>query len=103
MILLGCTKKMRGCWVGGAWKVLAGLREGQTQVDHPLTEDFAFWSHPIDIHFATKGLQGMSVGISSITFAAAIYFILFIYYECTNHDKNVIKTVTVVHINKNVV
>jgi len=45
-------------WLGGAWKVLAGLREGQTQVDHPLTEDFAFWSHPIDIHFATKGLQG---------------------------------------------
>jgi len=47
--------------VGGAWKVLAGLREGQTQVDHPLTEDFAFWSHPIDIHFATKGLQGTSI------------------------------------------
>jgi len=38
--------------------VLAGLREGQTQVDHPLTEDVAYWSHPIDIHFATKGLQG---------------------------------------------
>jgi len=38
--------------------VLAGLREGQTQADHPLTEEFAFWSHPIDIHFATKGLQG---------------------------------------------
>jgi len=39
--------------------VLAGLREGQTQVDHPLLADFAYWSHPIDIHFATKGLQGM--------------------------------------------
>ena len=38
--------------------MLAGLREGQTQADHPLTEEFAFWSHPIDIHFATKGLQG---------------------------------------------
>jgi len=39
--------------------VLAGLREGQTQVDHPLIGDFAYWSHPIDIHFATKGLQGV--------------------------------------------
>jgi len=44
--------------------VLAGLREGQTQVDHPLTEDFAFWSHPIDIHFATKGLQGRYIACS---------------------------------------
>ena len=56
-----------GIHIGGAWKVLAGLREGQTQVDHPLTEQFAYWSHPIDIHFATKGLQGiLYTGISSI-------------------------------------
>ncbi|XP_033095369.1 B9 domain-containing protein 2-like [Anneissia japonica] len=47
-----------GIHTGGAWKVLAGLREGQTQVDIPQNEDFAVWSHPIDIHFATKGLQG---------------------------------------------
>lgn len=47
-----------GIHTGGAWKVLAGLREGQTQVDSPQNEDFAYWSHPIDIHFATKGLQG---------------------------------------------
>ena len=38
--------------------MIAGLREGQTQVDLPQNEDFAVWSHPIDIHFATKGLQG---------------------------------------------
>lgn len=43
---------------GGAWKIIAGAREGQTQVDQPQNEDFAVWSHPIDIHFATKGLQG---------------------------------------------
>jgi len=59
------------CWsdwsVGGAWKVLAGLREGQTQVDHPLTEDFAYWSHPIDIHFATKGLQGIHCSMLKLT------------------------------------
>ena len=43
---------------GGAWKVLAGLREGQTQVDNPQNDEMAFFSHPVDIHFATKGLQG---------------------------------------------
>lgn len=44
---------------GGAWKVIAGLREGQTQIDNPQNEEFAVWSHPLDIHFATKGLQGI--------------------------------------------
>ncbi|KAG6926288.1 B9 protein domain 2, partial [Chelydra serpentina] len=43
---------------GGAWKLLSGLREGQTQVDHPQLGDVAYWCHPIDVHFATKGLQG---------------------------------------------
>ncbi len=38
--------------------MLAGLREGQTQVDSPQDQEFANWAHPIDIHFATKGLQG---------------------------------------------
>uniref|UniRef100_A0A8B9P6Q4 B9 domain-containing protein 2 n=1 Tax=Apteryx owenii TaxID=8824 RepID=A0A8B9P6Q4_APTOW len=43
---------------GGAWKLLAGRREGQTQVDDPQADDVAYWCHPIDVHFATKGLQG---------------------------------------------
>ena len=44
---------------GGAWKQLQGLREGQTQVDNPETDcDIAYWSHPIDVHYASKGLQG---------------------------------------------
>lgn len=47
-----------GIHTGGAWKVLAGLREGQTQVDVPQNEERANWCHPIDLHFATKGLQG---------------------------------------------
>ncbi|XP_053123078.1 B9 domain-containing protein 2 isoform X3 [Hemicordylus capensis] len=46
-----------GIHTGGAWKLLSGLREGQTQVDHPQLDDVAYWSHPIDVHFATKGLQ----------------------------------------------
>ena len=44
--------------VEGSWSILAGLRQGQTQVDNPENEDFAVWSHPIDLHFTTKGLKG---------------------------------------------
>lgn len=42
---------------GSAWRVLAGIKEGQTQVDTPNLGN-AYWAHPIDLHFATKGLQG---------------------------------------------
>ena len=47
--------------LGGAWKALSGLREGQTQVDNPQNYDEAYWSHPIDVHFTTKGLQGKKI------------------------------------------
>ena len=43
---------------GGGWKLLSGLREGQTQVDNPQSHDAAYFAHPIDVHFATKGIQG---------------------------------------------
>ena len=43
---------------GGAWKLLQGLREGQTQVDNPEEGEVAYWCHPIDVHYASKGLQG---------------------------------------------
>ena len=42
----------------GTWSILAGLKEGQTQVDNPENEDYAVWAHPIDLHFTTKGLKG---------------------------------------------
>ncbi|XP_029908309.1 B9 domain-containing protein 2 [Myripristis murdjan] len=47
-----------GVHTGGAWRLLSGLKEGQTQVDLPQTGDMAYWSHPIDLHYSTKGLQG---------------------------------------------
>uniref|UniRef100_A0A286XXC5 B9 domain-containing protein 2 n=1 Tax=Cavia porcellus TaxID=10141 RepID=A0A286XXC5_CAVPO len=47
-----------GIHTGAAWKLLSGVREGQTQVDTPQVGDMAYWCHPIDLHFATKGLQG---------------------------------------------
>ncbi|XP_067831145.1 B9 domain-containing protein 2 [Heptranchias perlo] len=47
-----------GLQTGCAWKLLSGLKEGQTQVDNPVIKDMTYWSHPIDVHYATKGLQG---------------------------------------------
>ena len=45
-------------YTGGAWQILSGMREGQTQVDNPQNQELAYWSHPIDVHFRTRGLQG---------------------------------------------
>uniref|UniRef100_UPI00358EB9F6 B9 domain-containing protein 2-like isoform X2 n=1 Tax=Myxine glutinosa TaxID=7769 RepID=UPI00358EB9F6 len=47
-----------GIHAGRAWKLIEGLHEGQTQVDNPHTGDVAYLCHPIDVHYATKGLQG---------------------------------------------
>ena len=47
-----------GIHTGGAWKVLGGLKEGQSQVDDPAVGDTAHFCHPIDVHYATRGLQG---------------------------------------------
>ena len=44
--------------LGSGWKLLQGSKEGQTHVDNPTYEQFAAWSHPIDVHYITKGLQG---------------------------------------------
>lgn len=43
---------------GASWKILAGTKTGQTQIDNPQLNQAAYWAHPIDIHFATKGIQG---------------------------------------------
>lgn len=43
---------------GNGWKLLQGQKEGQTHVDNPAYEQFAAWSHPIDVHYKTNGLQG---------------------------------------------
>jgi B9 domain-containing protein 2 len=57
---------------GSCWRVLEGFTEGQTQLSLKYLEDSALettdaaqpqvtlhsWSHPIDVHYLTKGLQG---------------------------------------------
>ncbi|TRY97892.1 hypothetical protein DNTS_034128 [Danionella cerebrum] len=35
-----------GIHTGGAWRLLSGLKEGQTQVDLPQTGDMAYWRWP---------------------------------------------------------
>eukprot|EP00047_Mylnosiga_fluctuans_P006538 m.247560 g.247560 ORF g.247560 m.247560 type:complete len:176 (-) comp15424_c0_seq1:25-552(-) len=43
---------------GPAWRCVEGALHGQTQVDEPQDGETAKWGHPIDIHLASKGLQG---------------------------------------------
>uniref|UniRef100_T1JIR5 B9 domain-containing protein 2 n=1 Tax=Strigamia maritima TaxID=126957 RepID=T1JIR5_STRMM len=47
-----------GLHAGGAWKIISGVKEGQTQIDISQFDNKSYWSHPIDVHFATKGIQG---------------------------------------------
>nr|CAD7402746.1 unnamed protein product [Timema cristinae] len=47
-----------GIHAGGGWKVISGLKDGQTHVDNPEYDEAAHWCHPLDVHFATKGIQG---------------------------------------------
>lgn len=43
---------------GENWTLLEGSKEGQTQVDrHQYEDNRAVWSHPIDVHFSTRGIQ----------------------------------------------
>ncbi|KAL3096944.1 hypothetical protein niasHS_002660 [Heterodera schachtii] len=43
--------------IGGGWRVIEGDQEGQTQTDLSDT-DRAYFAHPIDIHLATRTIQG---------------------------------------------
>jgi len=43
--------------IGGGWRVIEGEQQGHTQTDIP-DLDKAYFAHPIDIHLATKTIQG---------------------------------------------
>ena len=47
-----------GMHTGGAWKLIEGQKEGQTHVDQPAIDCMTSWSHPVDLHYGTKGVQG---------------------------------------------
>ncbi|KAI8898191.1 B9 domain-containing protein 2 [Globomyces pollinis-pini] len=43
---------------GESWVLLEGETSGRTHVDIPLDPTLSVWSHPLDIHFATKSIAG---------------------------------------------
>lgn len=44
---------------GDDWKLLEGQESGQTQVDLPAEDsEYTVWSHPIDVHYSTKSIEG---------------------------------------------
>lgn len=53
--------------------MISGLKEGQTQVDNPAYGSVTYWCHPVDIHFATKGIQGMMLSILKLSLTIYMY------------------------------
>merc|ERR1712142_27132 len=43
---------------GSGWKLISGIREGQTQTDWPQDEEEAHLNHVVDLHFGARGIQG---------------------------------------------
>ena len=58
------------------FKVLARLKEGQTQVDDPAIGEEAYFSHPIDIHYATRYLNDSFYIIKKLNFIQISLFII---------------------------
>lgn len=46
---------------GSGWKLLSGFIEGQTSVNKAVYGNKCYWSFPIDVHFSTKTIQGISI------------------------------------------
>ncbi|GAX75422.1 hypothetical protein CEUSTIGMA_g2866.t1 [Chlamydomonas eustigma] len=47
-----------GISTGRTWELLEGLEEGQTQLSDAADGEMSIWAHPIDAHYACKGLTG---------------------------------------------
>lgn len=50
-----CKWKME---VGPNFRVVQGVSAGQTQCDVPCEGEASVWAHPIDVHYALKGIEG---------------------------------------------
>jgi hypothetical protein len=62
---------------GAGWKVLGGAESGQTQSAWAtrclgLEKGQWFWSHPVDVHFATKGVQGWPKIVCQVSSATKV-------------------------------
>ena len=47
-----------GVVAGRSWELLEGLDQGQTHVDSAPDGELVVWAHPLDIHYACRGLSG---------------------------------------------
>lgn len=47
-----------GVVAGRSWELLEGLDQGQTQVDKAPDGEMVVWAHPLDVHYACRGLAG---------------------------------------------
>lgn len=47
-----------GVVAGRTWELLEGLEEGQTQLDQAEDGEMIVWAHPLDMHYACKGITG---------------------------------------------
>jgi B9 domain-containing protein 2 len=47
-----------GVVAGRTWELLEGLDQGQTQLDCAPEGEMVVWSHPVDLHYACRGLTG---------------------------------------------
>ena len=57
----GSTHSKNAQWgvsAGRTWELLEGLEEGQTQLTAAADGDMIVWAHPLDLHYACKGLTG---------------------------------------------
>ncbi|CRK91238.1 CLUMA_CG004920, isoform A [Clunio marinus] len=56
-----CEPNLFVCWniqAGSLWKVVEGESKGQTATDRNRIDLVSVFAHPIDLHLATRGLQG---------------------------------------------
>jgi Ciliary basal body-associated, B9 protein len=62
-------KKTIHLFLGSLWKFIEGESEGQTATDTNQIENKSIFIHPIDLHLATRGIQGwpkLSIEVFSV-------------------------------------
>lgn len=70
------TKIERKFFVGSLWKFIEGQSEGQTATDSNRLDSKSIFAHPIDLHLATRGIQGwpkLSVEVFSVNALKQFY------------------------------
>ncbi|KAJ0181850.1 hypothetical protein K1T71_002572 [Dendrolimus kikuchii] len=69
---------------GSNWTVVSGFSEGQTLSGKPEHSQIVIWSHPLDIHFVTKGIQGWPKIVLQVSCLDSLGRSWIIGYGCCN-------------------